>query len=201
MLSEQSFRFNSHPKVEGTHAFLSPSKYHWLRDDPEKLIARLENARATERGTRLHAWAAEAITFERYQPRDGDYLCHYINDALDLGLFPEKELFYSFNCFGTVDAIGFDPVAMFLRIHDLKTGTSKASFDQLYVYAAIFCLEYEFRPFEINGELRIYQADGYQTETIDRSYLATVYDKIRHDDQIIEEYRAQVKQQRMGESA
>ncbi|QEQ93576.1 DNA helicase [Streptomyces phage GirlPower] len=189
MLSEQSFRFNSHPKVEGTHAFLSPSKYHWLRDDAEKLIARLENARATERGTRLHAWAAEAITFERYQPRDGDYICHYINDALDLGLQPEVQLFYSFNNFGQADAIGFDPVECYLRVHDLKTGVTKPSFDQLYVYAAIFCLEYEFRPFDINGELRIYQSTEIMVAEIDRAYLAFVYDTIYSHNQTIEEWR------------
>jgi len=188
MLSEQSFRFNSHPKVEGTHAFLSPSKYHWLRDDAAKLISRLENARATERGTRLHAWAAEAITWERYQPRDGDYICQYINDALDLGLQPEVQLFYSYNCFGTADTIGFIPAKSFLRVHDLKTGVTKPSFDQLYVYAAVFCLEYDLRPFEVYGELRIYQDAEIMVTDIDRAYLAFVYDTIHSHNITIEEW-------------
>ena len=44
-----------------------------------------------------------------------------------------------------------------LRIHDLKTGITRASEYQLYVYAAIFCLEYSISPFDIGIELRIYQ--------------------------------------------
>lgn len=189
MLSEKSFRFNAHPAVEGTHAVLSPSKYHWLRDDKAKLIARLENAKATERGTELHAWAATAIEYERHQPQDGDYICQYINDALEYGLHPEVQLFYSFNCFGTADAIGFDPVESFLRIHDLKTGVTKPSFDQLYIYAAVFCLEYDRRPFEVDGELRIYQSSEIMVTDIDRNYLAHVYDVIRSHNTTIEEWR------------
>ena len=46
-----------------------------------------------------------------------------------------------------------------MRIHDLKTGTSPTHMEQLMIYAALFCLEYEINPNSINMELRIYQND------------------------------------------
>lgn len=186
MLSDGRFRFNSHPRLEGSHAFLSPSKYHWLRWPEDKLVESLLTSEAAALGTRLHAWAAEAILLKREQPRDGDILCAYVNDALDLELVPEQTLFYSLNCYGQADAIGFEEEDHFLRIHDLKTGVTKASVDQLYVYAGLFCLEYEYSPFDIDGELRIYQGDDADIYEIDRVYLAQVYDKIRTSNDIIE---------------
>ena len=47
-----------------------------------------------------------------------------------------------------------------LRIHDLKTGIKvPAKLTQLEIYAAIWCLEYDVRPKDIDIELRIYQFD------------------------------------------
>jgi hypothetical protein len=66
---------------------------------------------------------------------------------------PEKVLFYSLNCYGTADAISwYDGV---LRIHDLKTGVTPGSMNQLLIYAALFCLDYGEEPKEIH--LRLYQ--------------------------------------------
>ena len=64
---------------------------------------------------------------------------------------------YSDICFGTADSIIFDERQKKLRIHDLKTGSTPASMDQLLIYAAIFCLEYKVKPSTIAVELRIYQ--------------------------------------------
>jgi hypothetical protein len=46
-----------------------------------------------------------------------------------------------------------------LRIHDLKSGVISGSMHQVEIYAALFCLEYGFKPGEIEIELRIYQND------------------------------------------
>lgn len=196
MLSTGRFAgFRSHPKLEGSHAFLSPSNYHWLNYDEDKLIERLRTAEAAALGTRLHAWAAEAILLGRRQPEDGDVLCAYINDALEYGMTPEQTLFYSFNCYGTADTIGFEPYiehdrfAGFLRIHDYKSGVSSTSEKQLYVYSGIFCHEYGFKPFEIDGELRIYQGENVRCFELDRAILARVYDKIQTSDITIEHRR------------
>ncbi len=67
----------------------------------------------------------------------------------------EQVLYYSENCFGSADTISFRKNK--LRIHDLKTGITPAHHRQLEIYAALFCLEYQVEPFDIEIELRIYQ--------------------------------------------
>lgn len=189
LLNERFAGFHSHFRLEGSHAILSPSKYHWLRDDEEKLLARLENAEASAKGTRLHAVAAMNIEEGITLSLDGKYpaLARYVNDAIKYEMQPEQMLAYSEYHYGQADAISFDVGEMFLRIHDLKTGVNKASFDQLYVYAALFCLEYEFKPFEIQGQLRIYQHEEPEYCDVDQGYLAWVYDRIRTTNAIIEQ--------------
>lgn len=190
--------FRSHPRLEGTHAFLSPSNPYWLRYTPEKLIERLSTAQAAALGTELHETAARLIKRRiKLMPHpDWPILSHYVNDAIDFGMTPEQMLFYTYNCYGTADAISFEPYpdgekfVGFLRIHDLKTGVNKVSEDQLYVYAAIFCLEYEIKPFTIDGELRIYQGSDIYEYPIDRMELTYVYDSIRTSDEIIEQHRS-----------
>ena len=44
----------------------------------------------------------------------------------------------------------------------MKTGVSPVSFDQLLVYAALFCMEYKVDPTDIKCELRIYQNNDYE---------------------------------------
>lgn len=188
MLYDNRFKgFNSHPKLEGTHAILPPSNPAWLRYDREKLLNRLRTLQAAALGTEFHDTAARNIKrgIKLLECEECPILVDYVNDAVDFGMTPEQQLFYSFNCYGTADAIGFDEVNRFLRIHDLKTGVTKASEDQLYVYAALFCLEYGFKPFEIEGELRIYQGDTVFEYPIDRMYLAHVRDKICVSDDVV----------------
>jgi hypothetical protein len=81
----------------------------------------------------------------------------YINDCIDFQMQAEVILYYSDNCFGTADAISF--WRNVLRISDLKTGASPTSVHQLEVYAALFSLEYDVDPYDIEIELRIYQDD------------------------------------------
>ena len=45
--------FNDHSELEGLHAFLSASKYHWINYDEEKLYSAYANYRAAEQGTIL----------------------------------------------------------------------------------------------------------------------------------------------------
>lgn len=150
--------FNKHLEVpEGSHAFLSASSYHWLRYDRERLIERFNTYRAAQRGTELHEFARTAIKLRQKLPRAKKTLNMYVNDAIGYRMNTEQILFYSWNAFGTADAISFR--ANQLRIHDLKTGATKTSLQQLEVYAAFFCLEYDVDPSDIEIELRIYQND------------------------------------------
>lgn len=82
-------------------------------------------------------------------------LVDYVNDSISYRMDTEQILFYSYNCFGTADAISFKNNV--LRISDLKTGDYPAHMEQLLIYAALFCLEYNFKPSDIKIELRLYQ--------------------------------------------
>ena len=149
-------RFNAHSDLQGQHAFLSASSYHWLNYDLDKLTDRYLRHQAVQRGTDLHELACMHIRLGVKMPKSKRTLDMYVNDALQYHMKPEVVLYYSPNCFGTADAISFQDG--FLRIHDLKTGETDTSFRQLEIYAALFCLEYRFKPEELAGiELRIYQ--------------------------------------------
>ena len=148
-------KWNDHSRLEGSHAFLGASQFHWLNYDEKKLIERWQSAEAIKRGTELHEYAANAIRLGIWQKDTGHTLEQHINDAIGFGLDPEVVLYYSEFCYGTSDAIGFKNDL--LRIHDLKTGKIEAHMQQLYIYAALFCLEYSVKPGEIQMETRIYQ--------------------------------------------
>ena len=150
--------FNKHLNLEGQHAFLSASKYHWLNYDEEKLADVYSKYLATLKGTELHALACHCIRMGVKLARTKETLNMYVNDAISFKMTPEQPLYFSPNCFGTADAISFRN--NFLRIHDLKTGVSPTSMHQLEIYAALFCLEYDVQPNDMKGmELRIYQSD------------------------------------------
>lgn len=186
-------QFAKHPEVAGSHAFLSASKYHWIRYDEEKILETFTTAMAAARGTRLHAFAAEAIALGQRFPKTQQTLPMYVNDALSFRMRPEQVLFYSRNAFGTADAISFrrerGHERTVLRIHDLKTGTTKSNVNQLEIYAAFFCLEYDIKPHTIDIELRIYQNDFVQVYEPDPEDILHIMDKIVTFDRIIESAR------------
>ena len=138
-----------HSALEGQHAFLSASKYHWINYDEEKLAGTYARHLATLKGTTLHEFAAQCIRLGQKLPKSQKTLNMYVNDAIGYRMIPEQVLYYSDNCFGTADAISdLNHVAKTgtLRIHDLKTGEIPAHMEQLEIYAALFCLEYKFKP-------------------------------------------------------
>lgn len=170
--------FRRHSELEGRHAFLSPSKYHWVNYSEEKLDRVFSTAMTAQRGTELHAFAAEAIRLGVKLPANGKTLSQYVNDAIGYKMTPEQPLKYSDNAFGCADAVGFSDRRRKLRIHDLKNGLTASKITQLEVYAALFCLEYEFRPFDIDIELRIYQNDEVQAFEADPDVVFHIMDRI-----------------------
>lgn|SRR5262245_11281671 len=179
--------FNSHARLVGQHAFLSASKYHWINYTPERLEEAYRSSQAARRGTQLHAFAFEAIRLGVRLPRTRSTLNMYVNDALGYRMIPEQILYYSDNCYGTADAISFRKNV--LRIHDLKTGEIVASMHQLEVYTALFCLEYGFKPGEIEIELRIYQSDDIVVSNPEVDTIAHVMDRIITFDQRIDQMK------------
>lgn len=179
--------FNKHSDLAGSHAFLSPSKYHWVNYDDEKLDRVFAASMASQRGTDLHRFAHEAIRLRVKLPKSERTLQAYVNDAIGYRMAVEQILAYSENAFGTADTISFRRNK--LRIHDLKTGASPTSVHQLEVYAALFCLEYGFKPFDIEIELRIYQSGEVQIYEADPDVIAHIMDKIVTFDRRIRELR------------
>lgn len=170
--------------AEGAHAFLGASKHSWTNYDEAKLRTAYMNHMATLMGTRLHAYACESILLRQKMPRSNRTFNMYVNDAIGYGMRPEQRLYYSPNCFGTSDAILFNK--NLLRIHDLKTGVTPASLRQLEIYAAMFCLEYNIRPGDIDMELRIYQNDDILIGNPHADDILPIMDKIVTFDKVIE---------------
>lgn len=179
--------FNRHYGLEGKHAFLSASQYHWLNYTDDKLIDRFNNWKATERGTRLHALAAQLIDEGIKLPRTNQTLNMYVNDGIGYKMTTEQILYFSENCFGTADSISFNKD--FLRIHDLKTGVTPAHMEQLEIYAALFCLEYKIKPGEIGMELRLYQNDEKIIFQPTAEDIFPIMDKIITSDKIISQIK------------
>ena len=179
--------FNKHSNLEGQHAFLGASKYHWINYDEEKIAEAYTRALAAQRGTELHAFAAQAIKLRQKLRGSRSTLAMYVNDAIGFRMTPEQILYYSQNCFGTADSISFRDGL--LRIHDLKTGLTPAHMEQLIVYAALFCLEYGVKPGEIEYELRLYQSNEIIVSNPTAEDIAPVMDKIVTFDRIIDEIR------------
>lgn len=180
-------RFNTHSAIAGKHAFLSPSTYHWMNYNTQKLRARWTAAQASVRGTSLHDLAHNAIKLGVNLDRGDRTLAAYVRDAIKYRMTVEQPLFYSDNCFGTADTISFN--RRMLRIHDLKTGISRTSEHQLEVYAALFCLEYALSPYDIKIELRIYQSDEVRIYEPDPAHIAQIMETIIEFDLEIERYK------------
>ena len=206
--------FINHTDLKGKHALLAPSQPHWLNYSEDDLYKKFVSTYAQSMGTLLHDLAETLIRnsiklkktdktvvlvhlLKNDIPRaaiDIDRIynnfMNYVNDAIGFKLTPEQPLVYSEYCFGTADAISFRN--NLLRIHDYKSGTLPAKMEQLMVYAALFCLEYKFKPGEIEMELRIYQNDEIIFHNPTADDIAPIMDTIVHSDKMIREMNGEV---------
>lgn len=185
--------WNNHSNLSGTHAFLSPSQYSWVNYDEDKLEDRINTAKAVKRGTELHNFAAIAISNRIKLPDERQTLNMYVNDGIRYLMDPEVTLFYSKWVYGTADTISFaresdiSKEVPILRIHDLKTGTNKAKLTQLYIYAGLFCLEYQIMPKDIIIITRIYQLNDIYEDMPGSDIIVPIMDKIKRFSAIIEQ--------------
>lgn len=190
------FKFTDHWRLAGKHAHMSPSSYHWLGYDADKVKERVKTSMDAALGTRKHEVAKELIEMGIKLRDDGTTLSSYVNDCIGYRMQCEVMLYYSDNCFGTTDAIDFrmNPRTrkMRLRVFDLKNGVTKSSEKQLWIYIALFCLEYEVDINEIEVDARIYQNDLVHTFEIDPLVIMEVMAKIKHDDELINQTREEV---------
>ncbi len=181
--------FNNHSNLEGQHAFLGASKYHWIklqRGQGGGSIFQIPRYAKRNRSSRIcvpvySSWAEIAEVSKT--------LNMYVNDAIGFKMIPEQILFYSENCFGTADTIMFRN--RFLRIHDLKTGAIPAHMEQLKIYAALFCLEYKIKPADIDIELRLYQNNEILYDEPTAEDIVPIMDKIITFDKVIRKIKEQ----------
>ena len=179
--------WNKHSLLEGTHAFLGASNYHWVNYDDKKLEHAFRTSQAARRGTQMHDLARQCIRLGVRLPATDETINAYVNDAIQYRMIPEQVVFYSINCYGTADTIAFRRGK--LRIHDYKSGVTRTSEMQLYVYAALFCLEYRIKPHEIETELRIYQSDEVRIYDAEPERILYIMDKIVTFDKYIEQMK------------
>ena len=204
--------FNEHSELEGRHAILSPSKHYWMNYDDEGLMRNYISSFATDVGTLVHEFACDRIKYRMPLDPENDeaknsLLIHlmkngipfrvidldrifynlvpYVNDCIGYKMDSEIILKYSDLCFGTADAIGVR--RNWLRIHDLKTGVTPASMDQLLCYAALFFLEYkrDYRPQTMKVELRIYQNQEVIINNPSSEDVKAAMDKIVHANSVL----------------
>ena len=181
--------FNKHLNLVGQHAFLGASTYHWINYSDDKIADAYVNMLAKQRGTELHEFAAQCIKLRQKLPKSNKTLNMYVNDAIGYRMIPEQVLYYSDNCFGTADSIVFKDGL--LRIHDLKTGVTPAHMEQLFIYDALFCLEYRIKPGEIQIENRLYQSDDILVAKPTSEDIVPIIDRIITSDKIIEKIKQQ----------
>ena len=206
--------FINHSELVGKHALLAPSQPYWLEYNDDKLFQKYLSNFAQAMGTSLHELAETLIknnvklkktdktVLLVHLLKDGipraaidldriyNNFMNYVNDAIGFRLTPEQPLVYSEFCFGTADAISFRN--NMLRIHDYKSGTTPAKMEQLMIYAALFCLEYKYKPGEIEIELRIYQNDEVIFHNPGADEIVPIMDTIIHSDKRIREMSGEV---------
>lgn len=182
-------KFLPHYNLEGKHAFLGASKYHWIRYSDQKVAEYYKNQRDIERGTKLHELASMCIKMNQKLEDEEKTLNMFVNDAIGFHMESEQILVYSENCFGTADAICFRNDI--LRIHDLKTGRTETHMEQLMIYAALFCLEYKHKPTDIQIILRIYQNNEIIELEPDVDDIVHIMDRIITADKIISSIKEQ----------
>ena len=207
--------WNDHSRdiKKGDHAFLGASKHSWLNYDEEQLEIAWKRQYATLKGTVLHELASSLIDnkikllrkdthlvllylLENGVPRsviDLDAimmnLIPYVEDGIGYRMRTEQVLYYSDNCFGTTDAIIFDEKKSLLRIHDYKSGVTPVQITQLIIYDALFCLEYDVKPGEIEHDLRIYQDGEIIGDQPTAPVILETMDKIVRFDRMIDSFK------------
>lgn len=210
-----------HHRLEGQHAFLGASKPQWLKWDDETLIKRFDTSHAADVGTAIHALAKDLIKARiRLTPNDGHLidltvfrsvpkaypngyttdkvlqtLIPYVNDAIGFHMDPEIILYYSDNCFGTTDTIQYDEKERVLRNHDLKTGVLPVHEEQLFIYNALFCLEYRKDPKNITFIDRFYQNGDIREIRPTSKEIKKIMNLIIMDDTTIGQYLKASKEQ------
>lgn len=162
------------------------------------LLSKVSNPREVNKGVKTHI-------YEKYI-RDPEYrdllLKHlsyipsesfssvksFINDSIGFGMESEKKLYFSEYFNGTSDAIKYYDKTKLLRVSDLKTGLRPAKIEQVFIYAALYCLQFKLDPLKTNFETRIYQNDEIYIEQPLGEDIADIMQNITHKNKVLTKF-------------
>lgn len=160
---------------------------------------KVSSNKEVEKGLKTHIWEKyQCISFNNDAAAYGQMLLKsvgylpsevfptvktFVNDSIGYRMGSEVKLTYSDYIFGTADAIKHSDNT--LRIFDLKTGSSPAKIEQLYIYAALYCLENKIEPNTIDIETRIYQGDDVIIENPNPDDVESIMDHIVRVDDVL----------------
>jgi hypothetical protein len=163
-----------------------------------KLSNKVSNIKEIEKGVKTHIfekYTGTAIDYGKMLLQNMDYLPReiyptvkmFVNDAIGFHMASEQRVEYSDLCWGTSDAIVCIDNNLF--IFDLKTGSRPAKETQLFVYAALFCLQEHTKPNELEIETRIYQNGDALITKPPSDVIYDIMSKIVHLDTVIGKFK------------
>ena len=92
------------PGSWGSTPFWVQSKYHWLNYDTQRLVDAFMSCQAKEKGTRLHAFAAECINLKQKAPEEQEnpqricQRCNWFPHGPRAGFVLQRKLFWYYRC-------------------------------------------------------------------------------------------------------
>jgi hypothetical protein len=168
------------------------------------LSSKVSGIKEVEKGVKTHIYEKYMEKYSKcYDPEFGTLLLkhlHYIpgegflttkqfiNDSIGFRMESEKRLTVSNMIYGTADAVRYYTKDNLLRVSDLKTGKRPAKIEQVFIYAALYCYEYNLKPLNTNFEARIYQNGDIFVEQPSGEDINEILINILHKDEVAKKF-------------
>lgn len=168
------------------------------------LLNKPSGIREVERGVKTHIYEKFMSPVSKaYEPEYGDLLTkhlrylpgeayistkQFICDSIGFRMESEKKLSVSDKFNGTSDAVRYYLKENLLRVSDLKTGSRPAKFEQVYIYAALYCYQYNLDPLKTNFETRIYQNAVINIEQPEGEIINDILKNILHKNDTLKKF-------------
>lgn len=168
------------------------------------LSSKVSGIKEVEKGVKTHIYEKYMEKYSKcYDPEFGTLLLkhlHYIpgeaflttkqfiNDSIGFRMESEKRLTVSNMIYGTADAVRYYIKENLLRVSDLKTGKRPAKIEQVFIYAALYCYEYNLKPLNTNFEARIYQNGEIFIEQPSGEDINDIFMNILHKDEVAKKF-------------
>ena len=168
------------------------------------LSSKVSGIKEVEKGVKTHIYEKYMEKYSKfYDPEFGTLLLkhlHYIpgeaflttkqfiNDSIGFRMESEKRLTVSSMIYGTADAVRYYTKENLLRVSDLKTGKRPAKIEQVFIYAALYCYEYNLKPLNTNFEARIYQNGEIFIEQPSGEDINDIFMNILHKDEVAKKF-------------